>query len=115
LVLGLLLFRVELISYAARLLSLTVRLWANIFASDLIDMIFLGLLLGRRAGLEQSPSLGISGVVSGIVPDSFHRPAHLCVLLQAYIFYVLPSIYLGLAQRMTLGLFAAVRLRKVGV
>ena len=33
---GILLFPVELISTAARILSLTVRLWANIFASDLL-------------------------------------------------------------------------------
>src|SRR5258707_7329724 len=34
--LALLLFPVEIISTSARLLSLTVRLWANIFASDMI-------------------------------------------------------------------------------
>jgi len=43
--LGILLFPVELISTTARILSLTVRLWANIFASDLLYVIFLGLLV----------------------------------------------------------------------
>src|SRR5467141_3637632 len=43
--LGILLFPVELISTSARVLSLTVRLWANIFASDLLYVIFLGLLV----------------------------------------------------------------------
>src|ERR1700737_1427431 len=44
-ILAILLFPVELISTSARLLSLTVRLWANIIASDLIYAIFLGLLI----------------------------------------------------------------------
>ena len=44
--LGILLFPVEIISTCARMLSLTVRLWANIFASDLLYVIFLGLLVG---------------------------------------------------------------------
>src|ERR1700720_1638339 len=44
--LAILLFPVELISTAARLLSLTVRLWANIFASDMIYGIFVSLLAG---------------------------------------------------------------------
>src|SRR6202042_2833408 len=40
-----LIFPVEIISHTARLLSLTVRLWANIFASKLIYVIFLGLCM----------------------------------------------------------------------
>src|SRR2546430_13276147 len=39
-----LIFPVEIISTCARVLSLTVRLWANIFASDLLYSIFLSLL-----------------------------------------------------------------------
>jgi len=34
---------VEIISTSARIVSLTVRLWANIFASDLLYSIFVGL------------------------------------------------------------------------
>src|SRR6266851_1475208 len=43
-ILAILLFPVEVVSTSARLLSLTVRLWANMFASVLIYLIFLGLL-----------------------------------------------------------------------
>src|SRR5712692_5278789 len=43
--LAILLFPVELISTAARLLSLTVRLWANIFASDMIYGVLVSLLV----------------------------------------------------------------------
>src|ERR1700719_4838842 len=64
--LGILLFPVELISTAARILSLTVRLWANIFASDLLYVIFLGLLIKPVLwGWAKTPALG---VVLGIFP-----------------------------------------------
>ncbi len=56
--LAILLFPVEIISTSARLLSLTVRLWANMFASDLIYSIFLGLLVGGTTfGWSKSPIL----------------------------------------------------------
>src|SRR3984893_5016537 len=52
--LGWLIFPVEIISHTARLLSLTVRLWANIFASELIYAIFLGLCLAPAQALRHS-------------------------------------------------------------
>src|SRR5215469_8441098 len=59
-VLAILLLPVEIISTCARLLSLTVRLWANIFASDLIYVIFLGLLAGGATfGFTKNPALGV--------------------------------------------------------
>ncbi|HEY2455917.1 MAG TPA: FoF1 ATP synthase subunit a [Candidatus Acidoferrum sp.] len=98
-VLALLLFPVELISTTARLLSLTVRLWANIFASDLIYVIFLSLLIGpAQWAWAKNPAFG---VVLGIFPVFFpivFIGLHIFVsVIQAYIFTVLPSIYLGLA------------------
>jgi|SRR5208337_3545696 len=97
--LAILLFPVELISTSARLLSLTVRLWANIFASDLIYMIFLGLLLGpAQWGWNKSPVLGIAlGVFPALFPIAFIGLHIFVSIIQAYIFTVLPSIYLGLA------------------
>src|ERR1041385_3146745 len=47
-----LIFPVEIISTCARLLSLSVRLWANIFASDMIYGLFLG-LFAAGFGSEQ--------------------------------------------------------------
>jgi F-type H+-transporting ATPase subunit a len=38
-----LMFPIELISHSARLLSLTVRLWANMFAGDLVTLVFFSL------------------------------------------------------------------------
>jgi F-type H+-transporting ATPase subunit a len=97
--LAILLFPVELISTTARLISLTVRLWANIFASDLIYIIFMGLLiLPAQWAWSKSPALGaLIGVFPLILPLVFIL-LHIAVsIIQAYIFTVLPSIYIGTA------------------
>jgi|SRR5208337_805610 F-type H+-transporting ATPase subunit a len=97
--LAVLLFPVEIISTSARLLSLTVRLWANIFASDLIYGIFLGLLLGPfEWAWTKSPILGlIFGIFPVVIPILFVGLHIFVSIIQAYIFTVLPSIYVGLA------------------
>jgi F-type H+-transporting ATPase subunit a len=98
-ILAVLLFPVEIISTTARILSLTVRLWANIFASDLIYMIFLGLLLGPMEwAWSKSPILGIAfGVFPAFVPIVFVALHIFVSVIQAYVFTVLPSIYIGTA------------------
>jgi F-type H+-transporting ATPase subunit a len=97
--LAILLFPVELISTTARLLSLTVRLWANIFASDLIYVIFLSLLLGpAQWAWAKNPALGVAvGIFPVFFPIVFIGLHIFVSVIQAYIFTVLPSIYLGLA------------------
>ncbi len=97
--LAILLFPVELISTSARLLSLTVRLWANIFASDLIYIIFLGLLLGpAQWAWNKNPIFGAAlAVFPAVFPIAFIGLHIFVSIIQAYIFTVLPSIYLGLA------------------
>ncbi|HVM76054.1 MAG TPA: F0F1 ATP synthase subunit A [Candidatus Saccharimonadales bacterium] len=92
-----LLFPVEIISTSARILSLTVRLWANIFASDLIYVIFLGLLIGPfQWAWSKSPILGvILGIFPVVIPIAFIGLHIFVSIIQAYIFTVLPSIYLG--------------------
>lgn len=73
-----LLFPIEVISHFARVLSLTVRLYANMFAGDLLTMAFFSLV-----------PIGIPLVFLGL---------HLGVaVIQAYVFAVLAAIYLGLA------------------
>ena len=98
-ILAILLFPVEIISTTARILSLTVRLWANIFASDLIYMIFLGLLLGPvEWAWSKSPILGIAfGIFPAFVPIVFVALHIFVSVIQAYVFTVLPSIYIGTA------------------
>src|SRR6266853_783106 len=97
--LAILLFPVEIISTTARLLSLTVRLWANMFASDLIYVIFLGLLGGGAAfGWSKSPLLGVVlGIFPALIPLAFIALHIFVSVVQAYVFTVLPSVYLGLA------------------
>ncbi len=63
--LALLLFPVEIVSTSARILSLTVRLWANIVASDLLYTIFLSLFsMATVAAWSKSPIFGICFSVS---------------------------------------------------
>lgn len=71
-----LMFPIEIVSHCARMLSLTVRLYANMAASDLITIIFFSMI---------PVALPIVGL--GL---------HLFVaLIQAYIFMLLTTIYLG--------------------
>jgi F-type H+-transporting ATPase subunit a len=97
--LGILLFPVELISTSARILSLTVRLWANIFASDLLYVIFLGLLVAPATwGWGKSPALGIAlGIFPALIPLAFIGLHIFVAIIQTYVFTLLPSIYIGMA------------------
>ena len=94
-----LIFPLELISACARVLSLTVRLYANIFASDMIYLIFVSLLSGLASfGWSKSPALGVVfGVFPALIPLIFIALHLLVAFIQAFIFTALPSVYLGLA------------------
>ena len=97
--LGILLFPVEIISTCARMLSLTVRLWANIFASDLLYVIFLGILVGPSIwGWEKNPALGVFlGIFPAVIPVAFIGLHIFVAIIQTYVFTLLPSIYIGIA------------------
>jgi len=94
-----LIFPVEIISTTARILSLTVRLWANIVASDLIYGIFLGLFVGATTwGWDKSHILGVVLAIFPATLPILFIGLHIFVsIVQAYIFTILPSVYLGLA------------------
>jgi F-type H+-transporting ATPase subunit a len=67
---------IELVSHFARLLSLTVRLWANIFAGDLVTLVFFSMI-----------PIGIPVIFIAL---------HIGVaFLQAYVFVLLTIIYLS--------------------
>ena len=73
-----LLFPIEIVSDLTRILSLTVRLYANMFAGDLLTMAFFSLI-----------PVGIPLIFLGL---------HLGVaVVQAYVFMLLAAIYLSLA------------------
>lgn len=94
-----LIFPVEIISTSARILSLTVRLWANIVASDLLYGIFLSLFTAATLGAwEKSHVFGvIIAVLPATIPLAFIGLHIFVAIIQAYIFTVLPSVYLGMA------------------
>ena len=73
-----LLFPIEIISHLARMMSLTIRLWANMFAGDLVTLVFFSLI-----------PIGVPVVFLGL---------HLAVsVIQAIVFTLLAMIYLGQA------------------
>src|SRR6266478_2770190 len=78
----------EMVSTCARVLSLTVRLYANIFASDMIYVIFVSLLSGVSAwGWSKSPVLGVAfGVFPALIPLIFIALHLLVAFVQAFIF-----------------------------
>ena len=73
-----LLFPIEIISHCARVMSLTIRLYANMFAGGLVTLVFFSLI-----------PIGVPVVFLGL---------HLFVsLVQAYVFMLLAMIYLSQA------------------
>lgn len=73
-----LLFPIEIISHFARMMSLTIRLYANMFASDLVTLVFFSLFPFAVPAVF----LGLHAAVS---------------LIQAYVFMLLAMIYLSQA------------------
>ena len=73
-----LLLPIELVSHLARMLSLTIRLYANMFASDMVTLGFFSLI-----------PVGIPAIFLGL---------HVFVsIIQAFVFMLLTMIYLSLA------------------
>jgi F-type H+-transporting ATPase subunit a len=73
-----LIFLIETISHLARVLSLTVRLYANMFASDLLTLVFFSMIPFAIPAVF----LGLHAFVS---------------VIQAFVFMLLTMIYLSLA------------------
>jgi F-type H+-transporting ATPase subunit a len=73
-----LLFPIEVISHLARMMSLTIRLYANMLASDLLTLICFSMI----PVLAPTAFLGLHAFVA---------------MIQAYVFMLLSIIYLGMA------------------
>jgi F-type H+-transporting ATPase subunit a len=73
-----LLLPIEIVSNLARVMSLTIRLYANMFASDLVTLVFFSLV-----------PIGIPVIFLGL-----HAGVS---FIQAYVFMLLSMIYLGIA------------------
>ena len=78
LAIAVLMFPIEIVSNLGRLLSLSVRLYANMMVGDLLEAVF-----GTLAPL--------------LVPVIFMGLHVFVSLLQAYIFMLLPAVYIGMA------------------
>ena len=74
--LGWLMFPIEVVSHCARALSLTIRLYANIFAGDMVTLVFFSLIPIGIPVIFLLLHVGVS-------------------LLQAYIFVLLTTVYLS--------------------
>ncbi len=76
LLLPILLFPIEMFSHAARILSLTVRLYANMFAGEMVTLVFFSLVPLGIPILFEELHIGVS-------------------FIQTYIFVLLACVYLG--------------------
>jgi F-type H+-transporting ATPase subunit a len=87
---------IEIVSNLARLLSLTVRLWVNMMVSETLYVLFLGLMLELYLFLGK---LGTAGYVGAVIPLIGPIPfilLHIFVaVLQAFVFTILPVIYVA--------------------
>jgi F-type H+-transporting ATPase subunit a len=91
-------FVVETVSHFARLLSLTVRLWANMMVSDLIFVSFLGLSISLYVFLSHLNPMGYAAAVVPVAIPLVFSGLHIFVaILQAFIFTILSIVYLSLA------------------
>jgi len=87
---------IEVISHSARLLSLTVRLWVNMMVSELLYGIFLGLLLELFLFLGKLNVIGYVSVALPVAVPVVFIALHVFVgILQAFVFTILPAIYVG--------------------
>jgi F-type H+-transporting ATPase subunit a len=85
-------FLLNIVEFAAKSVSLGMRLFGNMFAGELVFML-IALLGGAWTGFNaMSIGLGIGHVLAGSVWAIFHI---LIVLLQAFIFMMLTLVYIG--------------------
>lgn len=75
---AIIMFPTEILSNVLRMLSLSVRLWANMLVGGILEQVFTGLI-----------PIVIPAIFMGLhIFESF---------LQAYVFMILPALYIGLA------------------
>ena len=73
-----LMFPIEVFSNLFRMLSLSVRLWANMLVGDILEGIF-------------------TGLIPIFVPALFMALHIFVSVLQAYVFMILPAVYISMA------------------
>lgn len=87
---------IEIVSHLARLLSLTVRLWVNMLVSEMLYGMFLGLLLALYLYLAKiNVALNAFFVLPLFLPIIFMLLHIFVAVLQAFVFTILPVIYVS--------------------
>jgi F-type H+-transporting ATPase subunit a len=87
---------IEIVSNLARLLSLTVRLWVNMLVSETLYVLFLGLMLDLGLYLGKvNTTLYVFLVLPLLGPIAFILLHVFVAVLQAFVFTILPVIYVA--------------------
>lgn len=87
---------IEIFSHSFRMLSLTVRLWVNMMVSEILYVIFLGLMLDVFLFLGKANTVGyVSAILPFGVPLAFIALHIFVGVLQAFVFTILPVVYVS--------------------
>lgn len=86
----------EVFSHLFRMLSLTVRLWVNMLVSEMLYVIFLGMMVAIYVYLGKLGTLGQGAAILPLfVPMALILLHIFEAILQAFVFTVLPVIYVA--------------------
>jgi F-type H+-transporting ATPase subunit a len=94
-------FILESVTFLARPVSLSLRLYGNLYAGEMIFLLLAALTLSR--GLDSLTTLGgalgtVAGVIGQLVLGLIWAGFHVLIItLQAFIFMVLTIVYLSMA------------------
>ena len=96
---AIIMFPIEVISNFGRLLSLSVRLMANMMVGNVLDQVFGEMIPGVFHSLLGSNVIGVvlPAIMSAVAPVVFMALHIFVSILQAYIFMLLPAIYISMA------------------
>ena len=87
-------FVFRIIEELVRPLSLSMRLFGNMYAGELIFLLIACFTLGAALNHVSTYALGFAQLGAGIIWTAFH---YLIITLQAFIFMVLTIVYVGIA------------------
>jgi len=87
-------FVFRIIEEVVRPLSLSMRLFGNMYAGELIFLLIACFTLGAAMNHISTYFLGLGQIIAGVVWTGFH---YLIITLQAFIFMVLTIVYVGIS------------------
>ena len=100
LAMAIIMFPIEVVGNLGRLLSLSVRLYANMYVGEILEKVFTFSIPRAISAVLGQHSI-VAAVLANVIPigaPAIFMGLHLFVsVLQAYIFMLLPAIYIGMA------------------